>query len=61
MTTITLWLLVSISDAAHNRGTAVVIGTFSTQQHCINVREPVKRLAGGSANAECIQATVVKP
>lgn len=57
VTTVTLWLLIVMSDSGTNRGAHAVIDRFVTVDSCEHVR---KNLPGSaySYHARCVQANV---
>ncbi len=57
MNTIILFLLISVSDGAYNRGNITVVERFTTAQDCENVRAALKKFEE-NAPAVCVQAKV---
>lgn len=61
MTTVAVWLLISISTGYYNGGTATVIATFATKEDCGSTRDSLQASVSSVAVARCVAATVVKP
>lgn len=59
MTTITVWLLISISAAPYNRGNVDVIAKFATEEDCTELQDEIRKLAGSSAALNCLKANVL--
>lgn len=60
MTTIVVWILISISTSYYNNGTVTVIDRFPTAQVCEFVRQNMPQGRAGGHEARCVQATVVR-
>lgn len=60
MSTVTLWLLISIGQNSSAGSPHQVVERFATKQECVRVAEILR---GGSqrTNVQCIEATVVRP
>lgn len=61
MTTITVWLLISLSSRAYNQRPVTLVERFATVEECQRVQELVKNYPEATGITRCIQATVVKP
>ena len=57
MTSVTVWLLIAISNASYNRGTANTLATFATAQSCEQTRA---RIPPESTILVCVQATIAR-
>ena len=57
MTSVTVWLLIAISNASYNRGTANTLATFATAQSCEQTRA---RIPSESTIVVCVQSTVAR-
>lgn len=58
MSTILVWLLVSVSTPSTTRGDVKIVGHFKTQQMCDHVRKNIP--AQRYFEARCIQAEIIK-
>lgn len=55
MTTVTVWILISISAGFYNQGTTTVIAHFADARTCEKAAEQIK----GANDKQCIQAEIV--
>lgn len=68
MTTIIIWLLITTSDGAYNRGNIYVLERFATEKDCMEVKSQIPHDVqvgfghSGDTNfyANCVKATVIK-
>lgn len=63
MTTITVWLLISIGYNGSNAGYAqptLVVERFATVQECQRVAKVIVDSSYGGARLQCVQATVAR-
>jgi hypothetical protein len=63
MTTITVWLLISIGGWAGSSAATpnVLVERFATVEECQRVAEVIKQSLANNSTLRCIQATVIKP
>lgn len=62
MTTITLWLLISVGSGRHDGYPTTVVERFATESACIQVaRAAYDGRSYDRPALRCIQATVVRP
>lgn len=58
-TSVTLWLLLAISDGSYNRGTVTKVGQFATAKDCEAVRSAILKAEKDNLKALCVQARLV--
>lgn len=59
LTTVTIWLLISVSGGNSNMGTLTVVERFATAEACQEVLKQVPH-AGTLLLAKCVQAKVAR-
>lgn len=59
MITMLVWLLISTSDGAYNRGNTAVVERFKTKEMCEHVMKN-SPLLNRNQEMRCIQAEIVK-
>ena len=62
MTTVMLWLLVSLTDTTYGgpRPAYALVERFAVAAECERVREVLTKASGQGARLMCVQATVVR-
>ena len=58
MTTVTVWLLISISNGAYNKGTTAVVAKFPTKEACVELEREIDKMSY-FVNLKCIPAKVL--
>ena len=58
MTTVVVWLLISVSAGYYNEGTVTVLERFPSAGDCEYVRQ---RMPSAHASSRCVQAKIVVP
>jgi hypothetical protein len=59
MTTILVWLLITVSDGYYNRGTSAVLERFADVAECERVRRNIPRDSNAEVKSVCVQARIV--
>lgn len=62
MTTITVWLLISLNStyASAASGVYTTLGKFATLADCQHVQRSLPQTSGSTGITRCVQATIVK-
>ena len=58
MTTILVWLLITVSDGYYNRGTSAVLERFADVAECERVRKNIPRDSNAEVKSICVQARI---
>lgn len=61
MTTVTVWLLVFVSQGYYNAGTVTIGPKFKTVEECQRVLELTNKIGRAQSNGRCIQTMIVTP
>lgn len=62
MISITVWLLIAVSDAANNRGTTTTIAHLPSNAACLELKENLEaKIRRNKPVFVCVPATVVSP
>lgn len=59
MTTLTVWLLISMSFGTYNVGTVTPIAQFATESECVVVQNQIRTVIKGSAVVKCFEANIL--
>ena len=57
MVEVLVWMLLTTSDGAYNRGTVNSIAMFKTEVQCEHVKKNIPR--SGNWEAKCVQANIL--
>lgn len=58
MTTVLVWLLITVSDGYYNRGTSAVLERFADVGECERVRKNIPRDSNAEVKSICVQARI---